>query len=150
MRFTSRLVRFAACVLLVATSAAVFAERSQRSGDYTVHYNALPTTALNVDVARNYGIVRSSTRGFLNIAIVRGPGDGTDTPVPATVTASIRSLIGQNQPIALREVRDQDAIYYLGEFTIRGEEQLRFHLDVTPEGATTAIPVRFEQKFDAR
>lgn len=134
--------------LLAVAGGAVAADptRSHSADGYTVHYNALPSTALSAEVARAYGITRSGTRGFLNIAVLRDDA-GTGTAVPARITARSRALTGQVGAIELRELRDQDAIYYVGEFRIRGEEQLRFELEVHPEGAARPIPVRFEHRF---
>jgi hypothetical protein len=132
--------------LLVATPG--HAERAHTQGEYTVHYNAIPTTALNADVARGYGITRSGTRALLNIAVLRQPtGEAEAHAVRARVLAHVRNLTGQRNSIELREVRDQDAIYYIGEFRIRGEENLRFELEVTPDGSHRAIPVRFDHFF---
>jgi hypothetical protein len=138
-------------VLLLAatgTGQAAQGQRAETSGEYTVHYNALPTTVLGVEVARGYGIVRSATRGFVNIAVLRqGPDEDIGTAVAARVEASVRNLSGQRNRIELREIRDQDAIYYFGEFSTRGDDTLRFEIQVTPEGSTRTIPVRFEQAF---
>jgi hypothetical protein len=137
--------------LILATNGAAHAAQGQRaetSGEYTVHYNALPTTVLGAEIARGYGIVRSATRGFVNIAVLRQQaGEATGTAVAARVEASVRNLSGQRSVIELREIRDQDAIYYFGEFATRGEDTLRFELQVTPEGSNRTIPVRFEQAF---
>lgn len=140
------IVLFALLALMLAPS--VHAERAHTAGEYTVHYNAIPTTALDPEVARGYGITRSGTRALLNIAVLRRPaGDSEPHAVSARVIAHVRSLTGQRNPIELRELRDQDAIYYIGEFRIRGEENLRFELEVTPDGASRSIPVRFEHVF---
>lgn len=142
-------LRFLALALAAAGAGhAAQGQRAETSGDYTVHYNALPTTVLGVEVARGYGIVRSATRGFINIAVLRqAPGEAVGTAVAARVEASVRNLSGQRTVIQLREIRDQDAIYYFGEFATRGEDTLRFELQVTPDGSGRTIPVRFEQAF---
>lgn len=137
-----------AVLALPALAIAQQGQRAHNDGDYSIHYNALPTTALAADVAGAYGIVRSSSRGLVNVAVLRRrPGQDEPVAVAATVTGSVRNLLGQQNPLPMREVREQDAIYYLGEFRIRGEERLRFDLQVTPEGAGRAIPVRFEHDF---
>jgi hypothetical protein len=134
--------------VLALSPSIVRAERAHTDGEYTIHYNAIPTTALDASVARGYGIPRSGTRALLNIAVLRQPaGDAQPHAVGARVTAHVRSLTGQRNAIELRELRDQDAIYYIGEFRIRGEENLRFELEVTPEGSRRTIPVRFEHFF---
>lgn len=152
------------CLLLLAcllpalvTAAGADGERAHRQDGYTIHYNAIPSTALGADVARHYGIVRSAGRGLLNIAVLRdGVGtadDGGQAPaaaVPARIQAWSHSLVGQRNEIPLREVRDQEAIYYIGQFRIRGDEHLRFELQVRPEGARQTIPVRFENRFSER
>lgn len=125
--------------------------RSLRAGEFTVHYNAVPSTALGADMARRYELTRSGTRGLLNVAVLRQADDaGEAHAVPARITAQARSLLGQVQTIELRELRDQDAIYYIGQFRIRGEERLRFDLVVRPEGGAHDIAVRFEHAFDGR
>ena len=50
----------ALCGLALALPAA--AENSVRSGDLVVHYNAVPTTSLTPEVARQYAITRSANR----------------------------------------------------------------------------------------
>lgn len=141
-----------ACILLIAVAMmpvhGAHAERAETVGEYTVHYNAIPTTALNADVARTYGITRSGGRGLINIAVLRRrTGEPQATAVSADVKAFVRPLTGQRNAIALREIRDQDAIYYIGDFRVRGEELLRFEVDVVPDGSMRPIPVRFEQPF---
>lgn len=146
--FSTFLVAVATALLLAVPLTAV-AERAHREGDTIVHYNALPTTVLGADVATRYHIERSMHRGFVNIAVLRVQPDDTEIAVPAIIKANATSLIGQRQSIELREIRDQDAIYYIGEFTIRGEELLRFDLDVKPQGNDRSIRVQFEQSFVA-
>lgn len=137
-----------AVLALPSLAVAQQGQRALSDGEFTIHYNALPTTALAADVVGAYGIVRSGNRGLVNVAVLRQrAGQAEPVAVAATVTGTVRNLLGQQNPLPMREVREQDAIYYLGEFRIRGEERLRFDLRVTPEGAARAIPVRFEHDF---
>lgn len=134
------------CVLALAASPSIRAERSETLGEYTVHYNAIPTTALNPEIARRYAITRSAGRALINIAVLKQSPDSAEPhAVPARIEASSRTLTGQRNDIVLREIREQEAIYYIGDFRIRGEERLRFELNVTPEGSQRPIPIRFEQ-----
>jgi hypothetical protein len=46
-------------------------ESFQEFGNYSVHYNALRTDSLSPDIARSYGIQRSSNRVMLTVTILR-------------------------------------------------------------------------------
>lgn len=132
-------------VCLALTAMPTFAQ-STSAGDITVHYNALATSTLAPDVARRYGITRSTSRALLNIAVRQGV-PGNDKAVPATVTATARNLSGQQQNLRMREVREGEAVYYLGEARIEGNETLGFTIEVTPTGGGKAIRASFRQEF---
>ena len=82
-------------LLLVALLLALpaLADNSTRAGDFTVHHNAVPTTSLTPDVARQYGITRSANRALLNVSVRRGE-PGADVAVPAKVLAVATNLAG--------------------------------------------------------
>lgn len=116
-------------LLLLCIPRAAAAGQSERYGDYVVYYSALSTDLLTPDVARSYGFVRSSHRGLVNIAIRRA-----DKAVTGVVSGSAVNLSGQRVPVDFREVKDGDAIYYLGTFPISGSDTVRFELTVAPSG----------------
>jgi hypothetical protein len=120
--------------------------QSVTSGDITVYYNALPTSSLTADVARSYGITRSGSRILLNISVRRGV-PGKDAVVPATVVASASNLAGQRQELRLREVREGEAAYHLGEARIQGNETLKFEIEVRPTDGGKPIRAVFRQEF---
>lgn len=127
---------------LLAAAGAVHAESSLRQGDYVVHYSAVPSTQIAPEVARQYAITRSANRALLNIAVRRG-----DAAVPAKVTGAATNLAGQREDLAVREVREGDAIYYLAEPRVANQDTLAFDLGVQPEGVAAPIVVRFRQEF---
>lgn len=126
-----------ASVLLAGLVASLssWAQQAEEFGDYTIHYNTINTNLLTPETASAYDIQRSGTRALLNIAVLRGDDQG-DAPVTARVSATAINLAGQRREIAMREIRDQDAIYYIGTFRFRQEETLNFRISVTPEGHT--------------
>jgi hypothetical protein len=79
--------------------------------------------------------VRAERRAFLNIAVLHNEADGSTTPVSATVTGGKRNLLQQSGVITFREVREGEAIYYIGEFDFSNAEILHFAVDVRPEGS---------------
>lgn len=119
---------------------------STRVGDITVHYNAIPTTALTPEIARRTGITRSSNRALLNVSVQRGERAADSVAIPARIEAAATNPVGQRQTLNLREVRDGRALYYLGEARIEERDTIDFDLIVTPEDAP-AIRVRYRQEF---
>ena len=89
-------------LLLLLVPRTATAGQSQSYGPYTVYYSALSTDMLAPDVARSYGLVRSSYKGLLNIAIRRD-----DKAVPGKVSGSAVNLSGQRVPVEFREVKSE-------------------------------------------
>lgn len=116
-------------------------------GDYVVHFNAIGTDQLTPDVARNYGIVRSKNRAMLNVSILQKAENSMGTPVTGSVSATAINLTGQLKNITLREIKEQDAVYYIGETGITDGETLIFTVDATPINEPSRFTVRFKKQF---
>lgn len=116
-------------------------------GVYVVHFNAVTTDQLTPDIAQSYGIVRSQDRAMLNISVQRKNEGGLGTAVSAGVAASAVNLTGQTRNIAVREIREEEAVYYIGETVIADGETLIFTVNVTPEGEANPLTVRFQKQF---
>lgn len=122
----------------------------QESGNYEVHYNALRTDTLTPEIARSYGIQRSSSRVMLNVTILRKEADhAARKPVDGTVQVDAYNLNGQLKNMEIRRLSEGDAIYYIGEVSISGQEILVFDITVTPTGETTPVKVKFKREFFA-
>lgn len=124
------------------------AQQAQNFQDYTVHYNALSSSLISPEVAKVYGIRRSDSRALLNVSVLKNTGNALPTAVKATVTASARNLTGQTRKIEVREISEgDDAIYYIGELSVRNMETFNFTVMVTPEGQSKPFNVKFRQQF---
>lgn len=133
---------------LLMLSAAAHAQQSRDFGDYVVHYNALNTDLLSPQVAQQYGIRRSPSRAMLNVTVLEKQPEAPGTPIRAAVEGSAKNLTGQIREIAFRETEESaDAIYYIGELTVRNMETFDFTVRVRPEGATETLTVKFRQQF---
>ncbi|GAB2671075.1 DUF4426 domain-containing protein [Arenimonas aestuarii] len=139
-----RLKSWIAAALLFALALPASAN-SMRVGDLRVYYNALPTTQLTPEVARQYGITRSANRALLNVSVRRGE-PGADVAVPAQVLAVATNLAGQRNGVKMREVRDGEALYYLGEAPINGQDTLTFEIEIIVQGQAPMSAV-FRQEF---
>ena len=122
-------------------------ESVQRFGDYEIHFNALRTTQLTPQIAAEYGIVRSPNRAMLNISVLAREANGMTRAVTANVSASAINLTGQLKNIAMREIREDTAIYYIGETAIIDAETLIFTVEATPTGEGEPFTVRFQKQF---
>lgn len=132
----------------VATTALEPATASSRDfGDHVLYFNAIRTDTLTPEVATNYGIVRSANRALVNISMVKKAEGSSGIPVAGSVAAQAVNLNGQFKDLTLREVREGGAIYYIGDVAVASDETLVFTVDATPEGASTALSVKFQRQF---
>lgn len=142
---THRSAALLAGLLILAVAAPVAAQQAETFGPYEVHYNTLNTNLLTPEVARVYGIQRAGTRAMLNITIL---DTRQDAAVTGRVSVEAVNLTGQRRQIEMQEIRDQDAIYYIGTFRVHNEENMNFSVEVSPEGHSDApFAFSFRQQF---
>jgi len=113
-------------------------------GNHTVHFSAQSTDQLPPEIASAYNIVRSKNRAMLNVSVI---DNKSSMPVHAEVSVKTVNLTGQLKNVVMREVREQEAIYYIGETAVANRETLNFDISITPEGETDAASVRFQRQF---
>ena len=136
-----RLARWAA-VLLVALPLLASAQQSERFGDYEIHYSAIPTGMLNADVAREYGLVRSRTRGMVMVTILRN-GEA----VSGAVDIVARDDNDELTEIPAERVREDGWVSYVGTFPIEPGDARIFEIDVNPHAGGEVYSVAFRQTF---
>jgi hypothetical protein len=122
-------------------------ESSKDFGDYILYFNALNTDQLSPEIAREYGIVRSKSRALLNVSIHRKQAGAATEAVTGAVSASAINLNGQLKTMTLREIREDAAIYYIGELAISDGEVLIYTIDATPSNDPSRFTVRFKKQF---
>lgn len=147
MRNVRRLLALAIlpALLLVALPAA--AEHTVDKDGYVIHANAVSTDDLAPTVASAYGIVRSKNRAMLNISIIRKVAGTTGKSMRGRVTAEVSNLTGQLKSMPLRQITEQDAIYYIGEVQVNDGETLVFKIHVSPAGSDKTYDIDFKQQF---
>ncbi len=132
---------------LLAVSPLATADQFVAYGDYEVHYNAFNSTFIEPDVAESYGLTRSKNLALINVSVLQKQADGSKQAVTATVTGSASNLIGQSEELSFKEIREADALYYIGSLRFSGEQQMRISLDVQPDPNQSAYSIQFEQTF---
>jgi hypothetical protein len=123
-------------------------ETFREFGNYDIHFNALRTDTLTPQIASSYGIQRSRNRVMLNVTILRKEADHAPrVPVDAEVAVDAYNLTGQLKNLQMRRVSEGEAIYYIGEVSISGNEILVFDISATPAGESTPLTVKFKREF---
>jgi len=120
---------------------------SRDFGNYVLHFNALRTDALTPEIAKSYNIARSANRALLNISIVKKVEGTPGVPVGGTVNAQAVNLNGQFKDLTLREIREGNAIYYIGDVPVANDETLVFTVEATPVNESSRYSVRFQREF---
>ena len=135
-------------LLAVIFSTTASAQQAQHFGEYSIHYNALNSSLISPEVAKVYGIRRSDSRVLINISVLKNAENQLPTAVKAKVTTSGRNLTGQTREVDMREIDEgDDAIYYIGELSVRNMETFDFTVMVTPEGQSKPFTLKFRQQF---
>ena len=129
----------------LSVSSLALVQQHQTFGQYEVHYSTINTNQLMPQIAQAFGIQRAGTQAMLNITVIdTESGD----PVEAEISAIATNLTGQLRQLNLRELREQEAIYYIGQFRIHNEETLRFEIEVQPDGHDGApFELEFRHQF---
>ncbi len=145
MKRTSFLGLLCAAALLIPAWAS--AENSTNADGFTIHHNAFSADTLTPEIAKAYGLQRSKFRGLLNVSVIKDVPDTTGTPVPADLKAEILLLTGQKSPLVMKEIREGNAIYYIGEFPVQNAQTINFAIEVKPQGSDKAVRIRMDQEF---
>ena len=119
-------------------------------GDFVVSVNAMTTDELTPEIAKAYGIPRSKSRAIINIALLKKDPDSplaTGIPVSGKVNSVTRNLTGQLKDMPLKEVNEQDAVYYIGQVPVVNGETLVFEIDAEPSGSSETLRVQYQQRF---
>jgi hypothetical protein len=132
----------------VLTSITVNAENSKSENGYEVHYNAFSSDFLTKEVAKNYQIGRSKTKGIINIAVLKQQEIGVPKSVKAKISLKAQNFYGQDKSVDLRMISENDgAIYYIGTFSVSSQETINFKASVLPDGSEAPIEIKFSQEF---
>jgi len=146
MERITRLLLILGAVFFISPVAMAQDEYQLSFANYTIYYNTFPSIVLEPKVTQALGIRRSAARGILTIAVKQRVGN-TSTPVRADINGTATNLIGQIRKLDMIEVKDGDVVYYLGQFTIVRNENLRFKINVLPAGTSVRKQFTFSHQF---
>ena len=114
----------------------------KKLGPWEVHYIAFPSTFIQPNIAKNYDLDRSPSKGVINISVLKNSDKTAQT---ATLTGTARNLLGNSKQLEFKEVIEGDAIYYLAQIDYSNEEIYRFNIEINKNGQIQTL--KFQQKF---
>ena len=132
------------CLVVLFSSTTLLAERKKPIPGYEVHYMAYSTSMLTPEIAKNYRIQRSKTRGVVSISMLDAE---TKVASAGLVRGEARNAVGQLQTLDFQKVQEDKAIYYLATFRFADEETLNFKIELGPEKAVKLHSIDFKQQF---
>lgn len=132
-------------LILMATTSG-HAQQAVDAGDYRVLYAAINSAQLTPEIARRYGITRARDTALVTFNAQRRDGS-TYAAVPATGTATVRSLIGNRQKLELRPLREQAIDTLIGTTQFADGEYLVIDAQILPQGSSAPISLSFKQQF---
>jgi hypothetical protein len=135
--------------IIAATPSEPATSSSRDFGNYVLYFNAIRTDVLTPEIAKKNNIARSANRALVNISISKKAEGTPGVPVAGSVVVQAVNLNGQFKDLTVREVREGDAIYYIGDVAVANDETLVFTVDATPSNETSPLSVRFQRQFFA-
>jgi hypothetical protein len=97
-----------------------------RVGDLEMHGVAVLSTELTPEAARDYNITPGPGRGLLTVTLIKKGRNGKAESVPGQVYAGAVTQDNKLFTIPIREIRQPDGVYYLGEYRVQAPDTLRF------------------------
>ncbi len=144
---SSGLYRFLLFPLVLASAGAGFAGAAEvaRLGDLEMHSVAVPTTELTPEAAKDYNVTPTPGRGLLTVTLIKKGRNGKAESVPGQVYAGGFTQNNQLFTIPIREVRQADGSYYLGESRVNAPDTIRFLVNANVLGKP--MKSEFSQAF---
>ncbi len=133
--------------LLILCAQSVTAQQSQRFGPYELHYSVVNTTFLEPKVAAAYGLTRGRDYAILNLALREHLADGSSAARTMQLKGSTWDLTGRVTELEFQEVRENPAIYYLGQFQFFDEEYRHFEVYFRPEGTSETLTFKIKHQM---
>lgn len=118
----------------------------ERFGDLLVYRTLLNSSYLPAETAANVGLERGPTHGVINIAVQRQTQEGP-VAVDAIVQGNVRNVLEQRQKLDFIRVQEEEAIYFVANYTAAQRGVLRFEVTVQAEEGAPTHAMTFMQEF---
>jgi hypothetical protein len=115
-------------------------------GDYTVHYNAMPASALDPSLAERFDLPRSDKRCVVTVAVTE---DASGDMVSARIMASATRADGRMYKLDMRAIEDTSGMYYIGDLPMDAPGTMNFRLEIQPNPDMPPQTIRFTRELSA-
>ncbi len=133
--------------LFLTCSSLAGASEMTRLGELELHSVAVPTSELTAEAAREYNVTQEAGRGLLTVTLIKKGRNGKSESVPAQVYAGGFTQDNKIFSIPIREIRQPDGVYYLGEYRFNAPDTIRFLVNANVLGKP--MKVEFSRAFNA-
>ncbi|WP_373184434.1 DUF4426 domain-containing protein [Halopseudomonas sp.] len=142
------MLRTLICTLMLTIAPLAIAQDQspQRFGDILVYYSAFNSSYVSPEVAANVGLERGPDQGVLNIAVQRETSEGPE-PVDARVTGTVTTLLEQKNELDFIRVEEDQALYFVTNYSAPVRTVLRFQVNVQPEEGGPVHTLNFQKEF---
>lgn len=132
-------------VLLALGSLNTHGQQSERFDQYELHHSVVYTTFLSAEIAARYGIVRGHDKAMLTLS-VRDADTQELAGMPMEISGQTWDLI-QSQTLALQEIREGRATYYIAPFEFIDREWRFFEFEFQPKGSEKRYRYKFKTQL---
>ena len=115
-------------VFSIFFTTATMAAESLDFGDYTVDHTTFPSTLIDAEIAKTYGIKRSKYETLLNVFVSK---KGTQGGVEVNITGTATNLLGQQQNLRFLKIKEENTVYYIAPVRVTGEDLMKFKITCT-------------------
>lgn len=113
-------------------------------GEFTVHYNAMPASALDPSVAERHELPRSDKRCVVTVAVTE---NASGDMVGAHIMASATRPDGRMYKLDMRAIEDAGGIYYVGEVPLDTPGAMDFRLEIQPRPDMPPQTIHFSREL---
>ena len=121
------------------------AQQSERFDRFELHRSVVYTTFLSPEIAAEYGIARGNFKAILTLS-VRNVDAGETAGRPMLIKGETWDLI-RGDTLEFKEIRENNATYYIADFEFIDREWRFFEFDFRPEGSDQTYHYKFKTQL---
>lgn len=145
MKLLALLSTFLLSALLAPIATADIEETSRETDTHIFYFNVFNSTFLSPEIAQQYGLTRSKTSAFLNLAVHEKSASG-DKAIPVILQGTVTNIVQQQRKLNFKEIVEGEAIYYLSDFRITDDDVLTFDIKVRTHADSPGYDLRFKRR----